>query len=352
MGANLYVHFPFCRSKCAYCALHSRPGCSASERNSYSVALADGVRRLGLGKESLSTVYFGGGTPCLCNLLPVFRELEPLLADGYEFTVEMHPLDVSSSVLDSLRSGGVNRISMGVQSLEDGVLSAMGRGYTAKDAARAFGLVRSRFDNAGIDLIVGYPGESGNVGERLSSLSDWGLSHCSVYSLQNERGLADVPDDSVALDRIAAAAASLAAMGLERYEISNYAVPGMECRHNLAVWRGEDYFGLGEGAHGRIGLARTRCIKPFAGSVPKKEGTDPTVPFLTSVSEVSPGSDFAERRIFRLRTREGLDASDRPEWRIALDRFVSEGLLSRNGTTYRLTRRGTEVCDAILSELV
>ena len=342
MGANLYVHFPFCRSKCAYCALHSRPGCSASERNSYSVALADCVRRIGLGKESLSTVYFGGGTPCLCNLLPVFRELEPLLADVYEFTVEMHPLDVSPSVLDSLRSGGVNRISMGVQSLEDGVLAAMGRGYTAKDAARAFGLVRSRFANAGIDLIVGYPGESGNVGERLSCLSDWGLSHCSVYSLQNERGLADVPDDSIALDRIAAAAASLAAMGLERYEISNYAVPGMECRHNLAVWRGEDYFGLGEGAHGRIGLERTRGVRSGEG----------TVPFITSAVSVSQDSDFAERRIFRLRTREGIDASDRPEWRIALDRFVSEGLLSRDGTTYRLTRRGTEVCDAILSELV
>ena len=212
--------------------------------------------------------------------------------------------------------------------------------------------MRSRFDNAGIDLIVGYPGESGNVGERLSSLSDWGLAHCSVYSLQNERGLANVPDDAVALDRVAAAAAALAAMGLERYEISNYAAPGMECRHNLAVWRGEDYFGLGEGAHGRVGLTRTHGIKPFAGSVPNKEGKDPTLPFLTSVSKVSPESDFAERRIFRLRTREGLDALDRPEWRIALDRFVDEGLLSRDGTTYRLTRRGTEVCDAILAELV
>ena len=352
MGANLYIHFPFCRSKCAYCALYSRPGVSESERDSYSVALAAGIRRLGLGKGCLSTVYFGGGTPCLCSLSPLFRELEPLLADDYEFTVEMHPLDVSPSVLDSLRAGGVNRISMGVQSLEDGVLAAMGRGYSAADAERAFGIVRSRFDNAGIDLIVGYPGESGNVGERLSSLSDWGLAHCSVYSLQNERGLADVPDDVAALDRVAAAAAALAAMGLERYEISNYAAPGMECRHNLAVWRGEDYFGLGEGAHGRVGLTRTHGIKPFAGSVPKKEGKDPTLPFLTSVSKVSPESDFAERRIFRLRTREGLDASDRSEWRIALDRFVDEGLLSRDGTTYRLTRRGTEVCDAILAELV
>ena len=342
MGANLYVHFPFCRSKCAYCALYSRPGASESERDSYSIALADGIRRLGLGKEGLSTVYFGGGTPCLCDLAPLFRELEPLLAYDCEFTVEMHPLDVSEKMLESLRFGGVNRISMGVQSLEDNVLAAMGRGYSAADAERAFGLVRDRFDNAGIDLIVGYPGESGNVGENMSRLSGWGLAHCSVYSLQNERGLADVPDDATALDRIASASATLASIGLERYEISNYAVPGMECRHNLAVWRGEDYFGLGEGAHGRIGLERTRGVRSGEG----------TVPFITSAVSVSQDSDFAERRIFRLRTREGIDASDRPEWRIALDRFVSEGLLSRDGTTYRLTRRGTEVCDAILSELV
>ena len=352
MGANLYIHFPFCRSKCAYCALHSRPGASESERDAYSIALADGIRRLGLGRESLSTVYFGGGTPCLCDLAPLFLELEPLLAADCEFTVEMHPLDVSEKTLESLRCGGVNRISMGVQSLEDGVLAAMGRGYSVVEAERAFGLVRDRFDNAGIDLIVGYPGESSNVGENMARLSGWGLAHCSVYSLQNERGLVDVPDDATALDRIASASATLASIGLERYEISNYAVPGMECRHNLAVWRGEDYFGLGEGAYGRIGLERTHCIKPFAGSVPKKEGTDPTVPFLTSVSEVSPDFDFAERRIFRLRTREGLDASDRPEWRIVLDRFVAEGLLSRDVATYRLTPRGTEVCDSILEELV
>ena len=342
MGANLYVHFPFCRSKCAYCALYSRSGASVAELDAYASALADEIRRLPVGDDCLSTVYFGGGTPALCNLAPVFAALEPQLGNGCEFTVELHPLDVSSELLDTLRAGGVNRVSMGVQSLEDGVLAAMGRGYYADDAKRAFASVRSRFDNAGIDLIVGYPGEGGNVGERLFCLSDWGLAHCSVYSLQNERGLADVPDDVTTLDRVAAAAASLSAMGLERYEISNYARQGMECRHNLAVWRGEDYFGVGEGACGRIGLTRTRGVRNPGASAP----------FVTSFTSVSPSADAIERRIFRLRTREGLDASDRPKWRTALDRFVAEGLLTHTGATYRLTRRGTEVCDTILEELV
>lgn len=342
MGANLYVHFPFCRSKCAYCALYSRSGSSAAERDAYVSALADEIRRLPVGDDGLSTVYFGGGTPALCNLAPVFAALEKRLGDGCEFTVELHPLDVSPALLDTLRAGGVNRVSMGVQSLEDGILAAMGRGYSADDAERAFASIRSRFDNAGIDMIVGYPGESGDICASMRRLEGWGLAHCSVYSLQNERGLADVPDDDVALDRVAQAAGFLRSIGLERYEISNYARPGMECRHNLAVWRGEDYFGVGEGACGRIGLTRTRGMRNPGASAP----------FVTSVTSVSPSADATERRIFRLRTREGLDASDRPEWRAALDRFVAEGLLSRSGATYRLTRRGTEVCDTILESLV
>ena len=120
-------------------------------------------------------------------------------------------------------------------------------------------------------------------------------------------------------------------MGLESYEISNYAVPGYECRHNLAVWRGEDYIGLGDGACGRIGLKRTKF---------GKEETV-TVEF-----------DEKERRLFRLRTREGLDASGRPEWKQTLQKYAQEGLLTQSGEVYRLTERGMEVCDSILAELV
>ena len=336
MGANLYVHFPFCRRKCAYCALLSRPGSTEAERASYACGVAERIRRLGSRIDGLSTVYFGGGTPAFCDLGPVFDALGPHLGADCEFTVELHPLDVARGLLETLRAGGVNRISMGVQSLEDGVLAAMGRGYTAAQASRSFEEVRGVFENSGIDLIAGYPGESCELGERLPDIGSWGLAHCSVYSLQNERGLEGVPDDSVALDRIAETAELLSRIGLKRYEISNYAVPGRECRHNLAVWRGEDYFGIGEGAHGRLGLLRT-------------------VDYLgphSKVETVESAEDATERRIFRLRTRYGLDAEGREDWTPALGRFVSEGLLTREGETYRLTARGTEVCDAILAELV
>jgi len=352
MTPNLYVHFPFCRRKCSYCALHSRVGVSEVRRRCYVEALARAVSGLPRDEGCLTTIYFGGGSPALCDLTPIFEALEPLRDERLtEFTVELHPLDVSPELLRRLKSGGVNRISMGVQSLDDAVLTDMGRGYDVALAERAFACIREWFDNAGIDLIVGYPGEGDDVAEQLERLRGWGLRHCSVYSLiyedksilSHRMKRESLPGDEETLDRLKVVARMLAGFGLDRYEISNYAAEGFECRHNLAVWRGEDYLGLGEGAFGRVGLRRTQ--NSFGGLV---------VPGLRAAVEetVSAEDDEKERRLFRLRTREGLDASGRPKWRPVLDKFVDEGLLTKEGRTYRLTDRGTEVCDSILAEII
>ena len=337
---NLYVHFPFCRNKCSYCALYSRAGTSVAEREAYVRERAREIEALADSKK-FKSVYFGGGTPGLCDLRPVFAALERRLVEEYEFTVELHPLDVSVSLLETLKAGGVNRVSMGVQSLEDEVLQAMGRGYTAAEAKKAFGLVRRCFDNAGIDLIVGYPGSTKN---EFSALGDWGLKHCSVYSLQNERGLKGVPDDERVMDDLASAAKTLDGIGLKRYEISNYAVEGFECRHNFAVWRGEDYLGLGEGACGREGLKRIRGVKSSEG-------------VRYEVEEVTADFDFKERRLFQLRTCEGIAVEDIPEWEEKFQRLEREGFvrleISVTGVTkYVLTSRGTEICDSILLDFV
>lgn len=328
---NLYVHFPFCRRKCTYCSLYSRTDVSAADRAAYIDRLVEDVRASGL--QDLKTIYFGGGSPALCDLKPLSPVLQPSTFNLQpEFTVELHPLDVTVDKLLELKDLGVNRISMGVQSLNDAVLADMGRGYTALEAARVFECVRKHFDNAGIDLIIGYPSSRQPPVADLHILSSWGLRHCSVYSLQNERHLENVPPDEWVLDRIREAESFLASIGLRRYEISNYAESGYECRHNLAVWRGEDYVGLGEGASGRLGLVRT-----LSGKV---------------VETLSPEKDEIERTIFRLRTFEGLDASRHSEWIPILERFVAEGLLTSSATTYFLTSRGREVCDTILTELV
>ena len=350
---NLYLHFPFCRGKCSYCALHSRGGASNADRTAYSRQMAAALAALAArdcARGSFRTVYLGGGTPAICDLEPVLAALGPMLAPDAEVTVELHPLDVSDDLLSLLADRGVNRISMGVQSLDDATLADMRRGYAAADAACAFSVVRRHFENAGIDLIVGYPGDPGDWLERLK---DWGLAHCSAYTLQLEEGTIlrhrieagkcpPPPSDDATLDRFRETAEFLSSVGLKRYEISNFAVPGYECRHNLAVWSGEDYLGLGEGAHGRVGRLRTMnawSLKPERGGE-------------TEVEEVSAAADRTERLVFRLRTREGIDARMRPEWTPTLEHFAAEGLLSQEGEIFRLTRRGAEVCDSILAELV
>ena len=356
---NLYVHFPFCRAKCSYCALHSRAGSTAETRRAYCERMAKQIMALDA-TTNLSTIYFGGGSPALCDLSPLFDVLRtrtavagrpPYRDSSCEFTVELHPLDAQPRVLEQLKKGGVNRISLGVQSLDDDVLKAMGRLHTAAEAETAFRAVRAAgFMNAGIDLIAGWPGTTMESWRTtLARATALGLDHCSVYTLIREpktrldlavrRGELVLPSDDAALAQIDTARAALAEAGLIRYEISNYARPGFECRHNLAVWRGEDYIGLGEGAHGRVGLVRSAS------------GVE---------TSVSPEEDAVERALFSLRTREGLSlervarrwpilAPRLPAWREALEFFKRQGLLQ---DVYRLTPRGAEVCDSILAELV
>jgi len=384
---NLYVHFPFCRGKCTYCALYSKAGVSRADRESYVNSLTrsispifpngDGSRH----SSPLSTVYFGGGSPALCDLRPLFKVLNPLIDKNTEFSVELHPLDVTEETLQVLKDGGVNRISMGLQSLNDDVLKHMRRGYTFNEAEKAFRLIKEYFDNAGVDLIIGYPGDSWGQSPRLQRLADWGLKHCSAYSLILEEKSAlfkltqtgtvpptttgTVPlklySDEEIMDELSFISHFLSEIGLKRYEISNYSAPGYECRHNMATWDGEDYYGIGIGAHGRIGLKRTRN---WWGQSPKT-GTDApiysssltSIPFTQwgqspEVETVSEEFDFKERKIFSLRTARGLDARDCPHWIERLDRFVEEGLLKKENLVYRLTERGFEVCDSILADLI
>ncbi len=354
---NLYVHFPFCRRKCTYCALLSRCGQSNEQKRAYVARLAEALADLGTdGIAALRTIYFGGGSPALCDLKPLFDALKPALDPAGEFTVELHPLDVTPALLQTLKDGGVNRISMGVQSLDDGTLRDMGRGYTFVEAEQSFALIKRFFGNAGIDLILGYPSPSDDwpktLSPRWARLAKWGLTHCSVYSLILEENsilgkqlkgrdpLKVLPSDEETLNRISVVSRFLKDIGLDRYEISNYARPGFECRHNLAIWRGEDYYGLGEGAHGRMGLCRTQNWWGQA----------------SGMETLTPEADQLERTIFRLRTREGLDVRNYPQWIPLLNDYAKTGLVKQIGNetcpVYRLTERGTEVCDSILADLV
>ena len=351
---NLYVHFPFCRAKCAYCALLSRVGSSAVARARHVARI---VRELP--HAPLKTIYFGGGTPTLCEFAPLFEALASGIGENgeTEFTVELHPLDVTEGALDALRRGGVNRISLGVQSFDDAVLAAMGRGHTAEQAERSFRLVKNFFPNSGMDLIAGWPGSTDACWrETLMRALSLEPVHMSCYSLIQEpktrldlavrKGALTLPDDDAALAQVSMARDAFAAAGLARYEVSNYARPGFECRHNCAVWRGEDYVGLGEGAHGRVGLTRT-------------SGTATGY----SIESVTPEEDAFERAVLGLRTAFGIDLADiasrhplladrLPAWRRILKALVEPGILQNLAPDrFTPTDRGFEVCDAVMAEL-
>lgn len=356
MSLNLYVHFPFCASKCAYCALHSRAGASLEEMSAYSRRIAGEIAGLQpSGVQLFSTVYFGGGTPSMCPLGPVLEAVSTRLKPGAEFTVELNPADVCPELLFTLASHGVNRLSMGVQSFDDTVLGSMGRRHSSKVAVEAFRMCREAgFANVGIDLIAGYPGGGASWRRTLEIASSLKPDHASVYTLILEEGTplcraaldgrTAIPSDDDSLSELYAARDALAEIGLERYEISNFARRGFECRHNCAVWAGEDYIGIGEGAKGRMGLNRTD-----GGKV---------------VETLSPESDALERAIFSLRTRSGLDlariarrwpvlAPRLGAWREALVRAGKCGLVKTAiSGAWTLTERGAETCDSLLEELM
>ncbi len=374
---NVYCHFPFCRRKCAYCALHSRAGASPSVRAEYSRRLAAEVLKRVEG--SVSTLYFGGGTPAMCNLEAVAAAFqEKGFVPDYEFTVELNPADVFEypGILERLAAAGVNRLSMGFEALDDETLSALARTHSMAMAQEAFRRAQAVFPNCGFDLIAGLPpmGRSPQKSADMLSrvLEELSPDHVSVYSLIREpgteldkklaQGLLTVPDDEAAMDEVAALASTLAAFGLKRYEISNYARPLAECCHNLAVWRGEDYLGLGEGAHGREGLVRT-VGKRCAPNAERAGEVSAGATWTYSRQTLSVQADAQERELFSLRTRLGFNpesavrrhpvlAPQLDAWRRELDFNVREGLLDFSSGTYTLTPRGYEVCDAIIERLI
>lgn len=258
---GLYIHVPFCASKCRYCDFYSIADHTLMQ--AYVDAL---LRDLVALKGSLvDTVFVGGGTPSV--LTP---EMWRLLADAiranvvltatYEFTVECNPESLDAATVAALREAGVNRLSVGVQSLDDYVLRMMGRAHDAATAIAALRLAASAFDNVNADYMVGWPTLTREcVANDMATLSAY-CHHVSVYSLQCEEGTplehsvrageVALPDDDDTYDLYEAAWRALEQQGIRRYEISNFARDGFECRHNLHCWQYREYIGIGAAAHG------------------------------------------------------------------------------------------------------
>lgn len=352
--AAFYFHAPFCTGRCTYCSFHSGPPPTEAALAAYLDGLTRAFDAFSATPLSCSTLYFGGGTPGLIGS-ESFRRWharfigERLLPEpGFEWTVELHPATATPPLLNTLRALGTTRLSIGVQALDDAVLLAHNRRHTADCARRAVALAREAgFGDVGIDLIAGLPGVTLPRWEAtLREVAGWDLRHLSIYTLSIDPGSAlaarGATPPSDGLDEMALAAEMLSASGLLRYETSNFARPGHECRHNLAYWRGCDYLGLGPGAASRLGLLRR---------TPEEE-------ILT------PLDDALERTLTRLRTAEGFSLERalgdfpvlspfRAAWARLLTSFCANGLLFEpEPGFFAPTPRGHEVGDGIIRELL
>lgn len=380
MVEHLYIHVPFCDGKCHYCGFYSvmvSPQLTSLYRTLPARELARLISDLPQPSgKPLRTVYFGGGTPALLGddgLKALKATLSALLPFDTveEWTVELNPASVSPGLYRTLQTLGVNRVSIGVQSFNDSTLARIGRRHTAAAALRAVRLAQDAgLDNTGIDLIAGLPGVSGaEWRETLDRAASLGLKHLSVYALnlepgsrlalQVEAGLA-LPDEQEQLDALAQAEDLLAQAGFARYEISNYALPGYACRHNLGVWRGNDYIGLGPAAASRVGLRRWTNSEDLADYMEALKGNRTPPRIEETLTEAD---DAVERAVYALRLSEGLDPAQAAErfpalrgvvdrWDERLARLASQGVADKNGGNWRLTARGREVCDAAIRELL
>lgn len=273
MRASLYVHAPFCRAKCRYCAFYSAPcgpaGPGAQALSRYVAALEAEAKTQAsrLGRVAAPTLFFGGGTPSLlgpnglARVFAILRAQFDLLPHA-EISLEANPDSATPEFLAAARALGVNRLSLGVQSLDNAMLASLGRAHDAAQARAAFAAARAAgFDNIGLDLIFGLPGQGVEHWlDTLRQAAALGPEHLSCYGLTIEPGtplaadadaLAALPDEDAQAEMFLRGAELLAAQGYAHYEVSNYARtggPDLRCRHNLSCWRGEDVLGLGPAA--------------------------------------------------------------------------------------------------------
>ncbi|MDD5658017.1 MAG: radical SAM family heme chaperone HemW [Elusimicrobia bacterium] len=358
--AGLYVHIPFCSGKCAYCDFASFPGRGEGAAR-YLRALAAEARRRG--SFAPETLYVGGGTPTelsageIDGLFDVLDRAYPG-ARPAETTFEANPESVDERKLDVLRRRGVTRLSLGVQALDDEVLRRAGRRHTAARAEAAFRLARREGAwSLSVDLICGLPGQSreGFIDGLRRALA-WGPDHLSLYALETHEGSAWArsglaADEDAQRDMLEAAWALLAAAGLAHYEISNFARPGHESRHNLNYWRAGEYLGLGCAAASHLGGARERNVQDLDEYLRRVEAGEPA----GAESERLAGKDkLGERALLGLRQVAGLELDEElagvfsAQW----SELERRGLVRLRGRRAALTHEGLFLANEAFASFV
>ena len=376
MARALYIHWPFCLAKCPYCDFNSHVRSGIDHALWERALLADMRREPELaGGDTLTSIFFGGGTPSLMPPALVARllgEAEALwgFAPGIEITLEANPSSVEAANFAALASAGINRVSLGLQALDDAALKFLGRLHDAAEGLAALDVAQRHFGRVSFDLIYARPEHTAAAWEaELSRALSFGTGHLSLYQLTIEPGTRFatlvregkfVPlDDDAAGDLFGLTRELTASAGLPAYEISNHARPGEESRHNLTYWRYQDYCGIGPGAHGRRGaLATVRHRKPenwLAAIEAQADG-------IAEARPLGQREQAAEAMLMGLRLGEGVDLPALAA-RFEVDEgslcdaakatfYESQGLLQRDGPRLIVTETGMPLLDGLLGELV
>ena len=372
-GFALYLHWPFCASKCPYCDFNSHVAAAVDEGRWRRAYLAE-IARLGAetGPRVLNTVFFGGGTPSLMSpdlvaaVLDAVRATWPMANDA-EITLEANPGSVEAGRFRGYRDAGVTRVSMGMQAMNDADLRRLGRLHTAAEAAAAFGVARDVFDRVSFDLIYARQDQTAAQWRaELRAALTLAIDHLSLYQLTLEEGTAfaaraaagglrGLPDEDRAADLWEVTQEECDRAGMPGYEISNHARPGAESRHNLIYWRSGDWAGIGPGAQGRLTLSGRR----WATETPRAPGAWLTAVETAGTGEV-PRAELglkdrgAEYVMMGLRLAEGIDLSrleqiDAGALNMNEVKGLTEmGLVERVAGRLRATQTGRPVLNAVL----
>jgi len=369
----LYVHWPFCVSKCPYCDFNSHVRATIDQTQWRDALLADLAHEARLLPDrTLTSIFFGGGTPSLMDASTVQAVIDAATSHwqptgDIEITLEANPNSVEAARFADLAVAGINRVSLGLQSFNDKALAFLGRAHSASEGFAALETAQKNFRRVSFDLIYGLPGDTDDSWSMtLAQALTLGTRHLSLYQLTIEPGTRFASmvgkrelepldaDSSAALYELTDAMTSGA--GLPAYEISNHARPGQESRHNLTYWRYGDYAGIGPGAHGRrLGMRMVRHKKPenFLSAV-KRNGHG-----ISEEASLSPYEAADEALVMGLRLAEGVDA-DAIAGRFGLgpivnwpkvDQLVASGHLTRTGSRIAPTAAGRLLLDHILGEI-
>ncbi len=378
MSFGVYVHIPFCTTRCSYCHFVTRPWQAATGERYYRAVvreMKEYFRRVAWADEA-DSIYFGGGTPSMVpaeHIAAILRTCRDLFAvsSDCEISLEANPGSVTCKKAESYRRMGVNRISLGAQTFDDDALAAIGRDHTAKQIEESVELLRQReIQNLSVDALLGLPGQTGSKWNHdLDRICRIRPAHVSIYMLDLDersplyhlvaKGRYAIPEDDMVSDLYLQTLSVLRSHGYEHYEISNFAQPGFESRHNLKYWKREPVLGFGVGSHSFDGKLRSANHSKMSAYLEAVEGGRAPVDWSQSVNE---NDRLAEILFLGLRLSRGLDWSEIRreystekrivEYEAALHDWSQKGLLEWRDSVVRLTPSGMLVSNEMFQTFV